>query len=100
MFKNVFCSLKQKFVLQIDFSGIINSDTFSVVPFTINASLKNVLFHCSTNEGKSAANFWCQVRAWFPDMLCKFYFVKHHKIAKKNSTTTNTRQKYVQICNP
>ncbi len=30
--------------------------------------------------------------AWFPDMFCIFYLVKHHKIAK-NSRTTKTREK-------
>jgi hypothetical protein len=43
-------------------------------------------------EGKSAANFCCQVAAWFPDMFCNFYLVKNNKIAE-NSTTTKAREK-------
>jgi hypothetical protein len=45
MFKQTFCSLKQEFLLQIDFIGLINKDTFSVAPSTINENLKNMLFH-------------------------------------------------------
>jgi hypothetical protein len=39
------------------------------------------------NKGISAASFWPQVAAWVLDMLCNFYLMKNHKIAK-NSTTT------------
>jgi hypothetical protein len=34
------------------------------------------------NEGKTAASFCHQVTALVPDMLCNFYLVKNHKIAK------------------
>jgi hypothetical protein len=44
------------------------------------------------NEGESAASFCHQLAALFPDMFCKFYLVKNHKIAK-NSTTTKAREK-------
>jgi hypothetical protein len=44
------------------------------------------------NEGNSAASFCHQLAAWVPDMLCNFYLVKNHKIAK-NSKTTNARKK-------
>jgi hypothetical protein len=46
--------------------------------------------------GKSAACFYRQVAAWFPDMFCNFYLVKNHKIAK-NSTTTKAREKNKHI---
>jgi hypothetical protein len=45
-----------------------------------------------TNEGKSAASFFRQVAAWFPDMFSNYCIVKNHKIAK-NSTTTNAIEK-------
>jgi hypothetical protein len=32
------------------------------------------------------------VAAWFPDMICNFYFVKNHKIAN-NSAATEAREK-------
>jgi hypothetical protein len=44
VFLKHFCSLKQKFLSQIDFSDILNFDTFSVAPSVINDKLKNVLF--------------------------------------------------------
>ncbi len=40
------------------------------------------------NEGNSAPSFCSQVALWFPDLFCKFYFVKNHKNAK-NLRTTN-----------
>jgi len=43
------------------------------------------------NEGKSPVSFFHEVAAWFPDMICIFYFVKNHKIAKI-STTTKARE--------
>jgi hypothetical protein len=45
------------------------------------------------NEGKSPASYCHQVAAWVPDIFCSFYFMKNHKIANKNSTTTNAREK-------
>ncbi len=36
------------FLLYIDVSGILNSDTFQVMPSTINDNCKNMLFHYST----------------------------------------------------
>ncbi len=48
------------------------------------------------NEGESVASFCCQVVAFFLDMFCGFYFLKNHKIAKKNSTTTKAREKIKQ----
>jgi len=44
------------------------------------------------NEGESAASFCHQLAGLFPDMLCKFYLVKNHEIAKK-SVTTKAREK-------
>jgi hypothetical protein len=46
----------------------------------------------SYNEVKSAASFCREVAALVPDMFCKFYLVKNHKIAK-NSTTAKDREK-------
>jgi hypothetical protein len=37
------------------------------------------------NKGESAASFCCQMATWFQDLLCNFYFMENHKIAK-NST--------------
>jgi hypothetical protein len=37
--------MKPRFLLQIDLSGTINCNTFSVVPSIINENAKNVLFH-------------------------------------------------------
>jgi hypothetical protein len=45
-----------------------------------------------TNEGKSVANFCCQVASWISDMFCNFYLVKNHKMAE-NSTTTKGKEK-------
>ena len=44
------------------------------------------------NKGKSAANFWRQVAAWFSAMFCSSYLVKNHRIAK-NSKTTKASEK-------
>jgi hypothetical protein len=44
-----------------------------------------------SNEGKSATSFCCEVAALVPDMCCKCYSVKNHKI-DKNSTTTKARK--------
>ena len=44
------------------------------------------------NEEKSAASFWHQVAAWFPNMFCDFNLVKNHKI-DNNSATTEAREK-------
>jgi hypothetical protein len=44
-------------------------------------------------RGKSAARVCHQVVAWVPDMFCKFYLGKNHKIAKKKPTTTKAREK-------
>ncbi len=49
--------------------------------------------------GESAASFCLQVVAWFPNMFRNFYLEKNRKIAK-NSTTTKTREREVQIWNP
>jgi hypothetical protein len=47
-------------------------------------SLQLDLYIPQLNEGKSAASFCHQVAAaWFPDMICNFYFMKNHKNAKK-----------------
>ncbi len=41
VFKNyIFCSMKPKFLLEIDLSGIINCNTFSVVPSIIDKNAK------------------------------------------------------------
>ncbi len=40
-----FCSSKQMFFLKIDSNVIINCDTLSVAPSTINDSVKSLLFH-------------------------------------------------------
>jgi len=48
--------------------------------------------HILANEGISAASFCRQVAAWFPDMLCNFYFMKNYKI-DKNSTATEAGEK-------
>jgi hypothetical protein len=37
--------MKPRFLLQIDLSGIINCNTFSVRLYKINENTKNVLFH-------------------------------------------------------
>jgi hypothetical protein len=37
--------MKPKFLLEIDLSDIINSNTFYVVPSIIDKNAKNVLFH-------------------------------------------------------
>jgi hypothetical protein len=37
-------------------------------------------------------SIYCQVAAFFPEMFCKFYLVKDHKIAN-NSATTEAREK-------
>ncbi len=55
-------------------------------------SFVSVIYKCWGNEGKSAACFCRQMAAWFPDIYCNFYSVKHYKIAK-NSTTTEAREK-------
>jgi hypothetical protein len=44
------------------------------------------------NKGKSALSFCHQMAAAFPDMFCKFYLLKNHKMAK-NSTTAKAREK-------
>jgi hypothetical protein len=44
------------------------------------------------NEGKSAANFCCQVAALVPDMICNFYWGENLKIAN-NSATAEGREK-------
>jgi hypothetical protein len=36
------------------------------------------------------------VAAFFPEMFCKFYLVKNHKIAN-NSATTDAREKNKQL---
>ncbi len=46
----------------------------------------------SFNQDKSAAELYCQVAAWVPDMFCNFYLVKRHNIAN-NSATTEARGK-------
>ncbi len=43
------CSLKQKLLLSIDFSGIMYSNTSSEAPSRINANFKNMLFNLSHN---------------------------------------------------
>jgi hypothetical protein len=51
------------------------------------------------NQGKYVASIYCQVPAWFPDMLRNFYLVKNHKIAKI-PTTTKAREKISADMNP
>jgi hypothetical protein len=51
---------------------------------------KNTL---TKNKEKLVAIFCHQVAAWLPDLFCKFYLVKNHKVAK-NSTTTRARGKF------
>jgi hypothetical protein len=46
---------------------------------------------CGLTEDKSAANFYCWVAAWFPDLFCNFYLVKNHKHVY-NSATTEARK--------
>ncbi len=43
MFTNKFLLIKNIFLLQIDFIGIKNCDTFSMVPIVISDNIKNVL---------------------------------------------------------
>jgi hypothetical protein len=51
------------------------------------------------NYYKSAANFCPWVAAWYPDMFCIFNAVKNQIIAN-NSTTTEAKEKEIQIWNP
>jgi len=44
--KYIFCSKKPKFLLQIDLSGILNCNAFSVVSSISNENAKNALFLC------------------------------------------------------
>jgi hypothetical protein len=50
--KYIFCSMKPKLLLEIDLSGIINCNTFSVVPSIIDKNAKNVLFHFTYFQNK------------------------------------------------
>jgi hypothetical protein len=45
----------------------------------------NMKIHKNGEEwGESGASFCRQVAAWFPNMVCNFYLVKNHKIAKNS----------------
>jgi hypothetical protein len=48
--------MKPTFLLQIDLSGIINYNTFSVVPSIINENAKNALFHCVVLMARGGAS--------------------------------------------
>jgi hypothetical protein len=48
--KYILCSVKPRFWLKIVLSGIINCNTFSVVPSIINENAKNVQFHCDDKK--------------------------------------------------
>jgi hypothetical protein len=50
----------------------------------------------NSNEGISAASFYCQVAALVPDMFCSFYLAENHKIAT-NSATAKAREKNKHI---
>jgi hypothetical protein len=46
---------------------------------------------CGLVEDKSAANIYCWVAAWFPDLFCNFYLVKNHNHVY-NSATAEARK--------
>ncbi len=58
----------------------------------LNFSVTLASIFLLSNKGESAASFYHQVAALFPDMFCNYYLVTNHKIAKI-STTTKAREK-------
>jgi hypothetical protein len=55
-------------------------------------SIYHFFWYSIKMRGESAASFFRQVAALFPDMFCDFYLVKNHKIVK-NSTATKAKEK-------
>ncbi len=71
---------------------ILNKISFNTTEYCpLPSSIVNLL-PCIVIQDNLAANFYGQVAAWVPDMLCDFHLVKNHKIANI-STTTKVREK-------
>ena len=73
--KYIFCSVKPRFCFKILCSGIINCNTFSVVPSLINENAKNVMFHYLVNLTLIGVEFFvccknCKISFHSVEMSC------------------------------
>jgi len=85
--------MKPKFLLQIDLGGIINFNTFSVVPSIINENAKNALFYFKNvdlsifnQRNRFQNNFYYKQNQHILDTALPVQIALDCKIALRNRT--------------